>query len=74
MWSYLMADFFINPLPGYVESVAGESESLNAEVLERYFPFPVAFDKASACVCPQRKMPGWKQPTADAIRSKGVVH
>jgi hypothetical protein len=41
--------------------------------LGRYFPSAVAFDNASVCVCPQMKVPGWKQPMADAIRSKAVV-
>ena len=42
-------------------------------MLGRYFPSAVTFDNTSACACPQRKVPGWKQPMADAIRSKAVV-
>jgi hypothetical protein len=56
---------FINPLAGYVEN--------KAAFAERYFPSAVTFDNALACVCPRRKVPGWKQPMADAIRLKAVV-
>jgi hypothetical protein len=56
---------FIDPLPGYVENKAAFAESR--------FPFAFTFDNALACACPQRKVPGWKQAMADAIRSKGVV-
>ena len=42
-------------------------------VFGRYFASAVTFDNASACACPQRKVPGWKRPMADAIRSKAVV-
>jgi hypothetical protein len=56
---------FINPLPGHVEN--------KAAFAERYFPSTVTFDNASACVCPRRKVPGWKQPIANAMRLKAVV-
>ena len=31
MWSYVTTMYLINPLPGYVESIAGDPESLNAK-------------------------------------------
>jgi hypothetical protein len=66
MWSYLITDCFINPLPGNVENIPSDSESPkvkgNDPCSEDYFPSAITFDIASACVCPRKKKPGWKQP------------
>ena len=50
-----------------------QPERQESGMLGRYFPSALTFDNASACACRQRKVPGWKQPMEDGIRSKEVV-